>query len=111
MSTDRSEDELRVDLQELRGQLGATVEELAHRADVPAQVRARRDVALARAKEAGEQVKTVVTDRGQQARAFVAERAPVVRDAATRSPGAVAAGAAALLVLVLVLRRGQNTSR
>jgi hypothetical protein len=111
MSTERPEEQ-RVDLDELRGQLGATVEELAHRADVPAQVRARRDMTVARAKEAGEQVKTVVTDRGQQAKAFVAERAPVVRDAATRSPGLVAAGAAAaLLVLVLLLRRGQNTSR
>ena len=88
MTTGRSGDEQRVDLEELRGELGATVEELAHRADVPARMRARRDATLARAK------------------ALVVGSGPVVRDVATRSPGAVAAGAVtALLLLVLVLRR------
>jgi hypothetical protein len=93
MTTGRSEDEQRVDLEELRGELGATVTELAQRVDVPARVRARRAETMARGREIGEQVKTLI-----------AEKAPAVW-AAGRSPVALAAGAVLLLVLVLRRRR------
>ena len=87
MTTERSENEQRVDLEELREELGETVTELTHRADVPARVRARREETVARAK------------------ALVAEKAPAVR-AAGRSPAVLAAGAAGVLtLLVLVVRR------
>ena len=94
MTTGRSEQEQRADLEELREELGVTVTELAHRADVPSRVRARRDDAVARARAVGEQAKTVV-----------AEQAPALRSAAR--PPIIAAGAAVLLLLV-VLRRNRR---
>jgi len=98
MTTERSENEQRVDLEELREELGETVTELAHRVDVPARVRARREETVARAKEVGD-----------QAKALVAERAPAVRAAAERSPGVFAAGAVGiLLLLALVIRRSRR---
>jgi len=92
MTTERSESEQRADLEELREELGVTVTELAHRADVPSRVRARRDDAVARARAVGEQAKTVV-----------AEHAPALRSAAR--PPVVAAGAAVLLLLVALRRK------
>jgi hypothetical protein len=98
MTTERSESEQRAELEELREELGVTVTELAHRADVPSRVRARRDDALARARAIGEQVKTVV-----------AEQAPAVRSAAARPP--VIAVGAAILLLLIVLRRKRRGDR
>jgi len=92
MTTERSESEQRADLEELREELGVTVTELAHRADVPSRVRARRDDALARARAVGEQAKTVVAEQ-------VAEKAPALR------PPIIAAGAAVLLLLVVLRRK------
>jgi hypothetical protein len=94
MTTERSESEPRADLEELREELGVTVTELAHRADVPSRVRARRDDALAQARAVGERAKTLVV-----------EKAPALRSAAR--PPVVAAGAAVLLLLV-VLRRNRR---
>ena len=98
MTTGRSEQEQRADLEELREELGVTVTELAHRADVPSRVRARRDDALARARTIGEQAKTVA-----------AEQAPAVRAAVARPP-VIAVGAAVLLLLI-VLRRKRRGDR
>ena len=95
MTTERSESEQRADLEELREELGVTVTELAHRADVPSRVRARRDDALARARAVGEQAKTVVAEQ-------VAEKAPALR------PPIIAAGAAVLLLLVVLRRKRRN---
>ena len=95
MTTERSESEQRADLEELREELGVTVTELAHRADVPSRVRARRDDAVARARAVGEQAKTVV-----------AEQAPALRSAAR--PPIIAAGAAVLLLLVVLRRKRRN---
>ena len=95
MTTERSESEQRADLEELREDLGVTVTELAHRADVPSRVRARRDDAVARARAVGEQAKTVV-----------AEQAPALRSAAR--PPIIAAGAAVLLLLVVLRRNRRN---
>lgn len=99
MTTERSESEQRADLEELREELGVTVTELAHRADVPSRVRARRDDALARARAVGEQAKTVVAEQ-------VAEKAPALRSAAR--PPILAAGAAVLLLLVVLRRKRRN---
>jgi len=94
MTTERSEQAQRAELEELREDLGVTVTELAHRADVPSRVRARRDDALARARAIGEQAKTVV-----------AEQAPAVGAAVARPP-VIAVGAAVLLLLIVLrLRR------
>ncbi len=91
MTTERSESEQRADLEGLREELGVTVTELAHRADVPSRVRARRDDALARARAVGEQEKTAV-----------AEKAPALR------PPIIAAGAAVLLLLVVLRHKRRN---
>jgi len=98
MTTGRSEQEQRADLEELREELGVTVTELAHRADVPSRVRARRDDALARARSIGGQAKTVV-----------AEQAPAVGSAAARPP--VLAVGVAILLLLIVLRRKRRGDR
>jgi uncharacterized protein (TIGR03382 family) len=95
MTTERSESEQRANLEELREELGVTVTELAHRADVPSRVRARRDDALAQARAVFEQVKTVV-----------AEKAPALRSAAQQPPAI--AGAAVLLLLLALRRRRRN---
>ncbi len=84
---DRTAEEKRADLAALRADLGDTVETLAHRVDVPAQVRERRDVAVARA------------------RAAFDEKAPqVVRE----RPAWVAAAVVALLLLVVGARRASR---
>ena len=99
MTTERSESEQRAELEELREELGVTVTELAHRADVPSRVRARRDDALAQARAVGEQAKTVVAEQ-------VADKAPALRSAAR--PPILAAGAAVLLLLVVLRRKRRN---
>jgi hypothetical protein len=93
MTTERSEQEQRAELQELREELGATVSELTQRADVPARFRARRDETLARGRELGEKAKTLVV-----------EKASAVPPA-DRPPLFAAAAVAALLFLVLLRKR------
>lgn len=95
----RSAEELRADLGALRGDVGDTVEELVNRADVPARVRATREAKT-------EQVKQQV----EQARAVVAEKAPAV-DAAMRERPALVAGAALVLIGLLIGRRRRNQRR
>jgi hypothetical protein len=96
----RSVDEQRVDLEELRGELGATAEELARRADVPARVRARRDETVAQARQAGVRL-------AEQ----VATRTTPVREAVGRSPAAAGAGAAALLGAAAVALSGRRSRK
>ena len=51
MSAQRTPEELRRDIERTRRELGDTVEQLSHKADVKAQVRAKRDEVEARARE------------------------------------------------------------
>lgn len=95
MTTGRSEEQQRVELEELREELGATVNELAQRADVPARVRARKDETLARGRELGAKAKTLVVEKASAVPP--ADRPPLF--------AAAAATVAALLVLVLVRRK------
>ena len=44
--SDKSPEQLRAEVGEMRAELGDTVEELAHRVDVPAQVRAKKEDTL-----------------------------------------------------------------
>ena len=86
----RSPEELRADLGELRTELGETVEELVQRADVPARAKARRD-------EIVDRVRTQAAD----ARTVVAAKAPFLQD-----PKVLAGiGAAVVASLLLALRR------
>lgn len=95
-----SVDEQRVELEELREELGDTVEELARRADVPARVKARRDELVTQAKEMGEQAKVTV-----------AEKAPVVRDRVQENQKAIAAAVGALVLLLIVRARRRRSRR
>jgi ElaB/YqjD/DUF883 family membrane-anchored ribosome-binding protein len=95
--TDPKTDELRRDLEGVRTELGETVEELAHRADVPARVRARRD-------EMAEQARLQLA----HAKEVVVEKAPVVKQAARERPWLVAGGALAVGMIIGKLRGRRN---
>ena len=95
--TDQRTEALRRDLDEVRAELGETVEELAHRADVPARVRAKRD-------EMTEQARLQLA----HAREVVVEKAPVVKQAARERPWLVAGGALAVGMIIGKLRGRRN---
>jgi ElaB/YqjD/DUF883 family membrane-anchored ribosome-binding protein len=95
--TEQKADELRRDLEEVRAELGETVEELAHRADVPARVRAKRD-------EMTQQARLQMT----HAREVVAEKAPVVKQAARERPWLLACGALLVGMIIGKLRGRRN---
>jgi MYXO-CTERM domain-containing protein len=92
-------DERVVHIEELRAELGDTVEELASRFDVPARVQARKEETVAAALQQVDQLYRLVTDKVAEVRRFVQEK-----------PGA-AAGAAAALLLLIVLRRRRRKAR
>ena len=85
----KSPEELRAELDAKRAQLGDTVEELAHRVDVPAQVKARKDDAVARLQDARAEATRRVQEGTEKVRTAIADKTPVVQqrvdDAVTRS--------------------------
>jgi hypothetical protein len=95
----RSPEELREDLGTLRAELGDTVEELAHRVDVPSRVRAKREETTAR-----------VQEQVTQARAALAEKAPTV-DAAVRDQRTLIAAISLVLSYLLVSRMRRRKQR
>ena len=104
-------EELRAELEELRADVGSTVEELAHRVDVPARARAKRDEVTARAVATRDEVVARTRTGAQQALAAVDEKAPAVGRTVREQPAIVLGGLAAVLVLVLALvRRGRKAA-
>lgn len=95
----RTPDGIRKDVGELRTELGDTVEELAHRADVPARARARKDEAIRQ-----------VQRQLDRARAAAVEKAPAVTSA-VRENRALVAVVAALLGAALAFRALRRRSR
>jgi ElaB/YqjD/DUF883 family membrane-anchored ribosome-binding protein len=88
----------RREVEELRAELGDTVEELAHRVDVPSRLREKRA-------ETTERVQAHVA----QAREVVAERGPAVQDALRERPALVGGiGVAIGYLLLRALRRRKN---
>ena len=87
--TQKSPEELRADLVAKRSELGDTVEELAHRVDVPAQVKAKRAETVAKLQDAKLGAVRRVQDSTEKVKATIADKAPVVQqrvdDAVTRS--------------------------
>jgi hypothetical protein len=88
-SAEKSPEELRAELAAKRAELGDTVEELAHRVDVPAQVKARKDDTVAKLNEAKAEAARRVHESTEKVKAAIAEKAPVVHQkvdqAVTRS--------------------------
>ena len=77
--TEKSPEELRAELAAKRAQLGDTVEELAHRVDVPAQVKAKKDDTVAKLQEAKAQASRRVHEGTEKVKAAIAEKTPVVQ--------------------------------
>ena len=77
-SAEKSPEELRADLAAKRAELGDTVEELAHRVDVPAQVKAKKDDTLAKLQDAKVQATRRVHEGTEKVMAAIAEKTPVV---------------------------------
>jgi Protein of unknown function (DUF3618) len=88
------------DVEELRVELGETVEELVHRVDVPQRLREKRA-------ETTERVQAQVT----HARDVVAEKAPVVQNALRERPAVVGGVLAALLFFFLRSLRRRRIAR
>jgi hypothetical protein len=97
---DRTPEKLRGDLVELRAELGETVEELAHRADVPARLRDKRA-----------ETKQRVQEQVTQARKTIADTAPAVRSNLREQPALVSGLAAALTFLLISLMRRRRRRR
>jgi ElaB/YqjD/DUF883 family membrane-anchored ribosome-binding protein len=99
---ERSPDELRVELETLRAELGETVEELARRADVPSRLREKREETAQR-----------VHEQVAHARETIAETAPVVQSTLRERPALVTGLAVALAFLLISLvrrrKRGKET--
>lgn len=75
-SAAKSPEELRAELDAKRAELGDTVEELAHRVDVPAQVRAKKDDTLAKLQDAKIEASRRVHEGTEKVKAVYAEKAP-----------------------------------
>jgi predicted ATPase with chaperone activity len=85
-----TESQRRRDVEELRAELGDTVEELVHRVDVPERLREKRA-------ETTERVQAQVA----HAREVVAAKAPAVQNALRDRPLVVGGALAALLFLLM----------
>ncbi len=123
-STPSDPEELRRDIEETRGELAATINAVAYKADVKARAQDKAQELTARAAEKAQAAKARAQETTQQLR----ERAPQMAEAAKgragekaqellgqargrvqEKPGTVAAAVGALLVVVaLVIRRGRR---
>jgi hypothetical protein len=85
---EKSPEELRAELAAKRAELGDTVEELAHRVDVPAQVKAKKAEATAKLHDAKTEATRRVHESTEKVKAAITEKTPVVQkkvdDAVTR---------------------------
>ena len=77
-AADKSPEELRAELSAKRAELGDTVEELAHRVDVPAQVKAKKAETVARLQDAKTEATRRVHEGTEKVKAAIADKAPVV---------------------------------
>jgi hypothetical protein len=75
----KSPEELRAELAAKRAELGDTVEELAHRVDVPAQVKAKKAETVAKLQDAKVEASRRVHEGTEKVKATIAEKAPAVQ--------------------------------
>jgi hypothetical protein len=84
-SAEKSPEELRAELNAKRAELGDTVEELAHRVDVPAQVKAKKDDTVARLQATKDEAIHRVHEGAEKVRAAIADKTPVVQEKVDRA--------------------------
>jgi hypothetical protein len=77
-AADKSPEELRAELSARRAELGDTVEELAHRVDVPAQVKEKKAETVAKLQDAKAEALHRVQESTAKVKAAIADKAPVV---------------------------------
>lgn len=87
-------------IDELRAELGDTVEELVARLDVPARVQAKKVETVAAAQQQMDRIYRIVVEKTEAARKILRDR-----------PGAVAGATAAVLLLVVLRRRRRRKAR
>jgi Protein of unknown function (DUF3618) len=85
--TDKSPEELRAELSAKRAELGDTVEELAHRVDVPAQVKAKKAETVAKLQDAKTEASRRVHEGTERVKAAIADKAPVVQGKVDQAVG------------------------
>jgi ElaB/YqjD/DUF883 family membrane-anchored ribosome-binding protein len=102
-------DELRADIAHTRAELGETVQALAAKADVKARLQETKDEARARVREglqsAAEEARMAAIEAPERAQELATRTSQAVRR--NPVPFIVAAGAAALIVLLVRWRRGR----
>ena len=79
MTEAKSPEELRAELSAKRAELGDTVEELAHRVDVPAQVKAKKAETVAKLQDAKTQAARRVHESTEKVRAALTGKSSVVQ--------------------------------
>lgn len=97
MSSSSEQERLQDEINELRGELGETVEALVHKADIPA-----------RARERGTQLRDQAVERGVELRDRAGRRAEQARDAVGHTltnRWVLLAGAGAVLLTAFVVAR------
>jgi hypothetical protein len=92
------------DVEQLRTELGDTVEELVHRVDVPQRLREKRAEATERVQAQVAHAREVVAEK-------VNEKAPAVEEAVRQRPLVVGGVLAALLFLILRSQRRRRMHR
>jgi hypothetical protein len=85
--TDKSPEELRAELSAKRAELGDTVEELAHRVDVPAQVKAKKAETVAKLQDAKTEASRRVHEGTEKVKAAIADKAPAVQQKVDQAVG------------------------
>ena len=80
--TDKSPEELRAELSAKRAELGDTVEELAHRVDVPAQVKEKKAETVAKLQDAKAEAARRVHESTAKVKATIADKVPGVQQKA-----------------------------
>ena len=97
-------DPTRREVEELRADIGDTVEELVHRADVPSRLREKRAETTERVQAQVAHAREVVTQKA-------AEKGPAVQSALQDRPAVVGGVLAALLLFVVRGLRRRRRSR
>lgn len=108
MSESAEEEQLQQEIEQLREDLGETVEALVHKVDVPARAAELKDDVIERGTELGERV----VERGRQETQRALTAAERFRETLRQNPkirwAAVAGTGITAVLVALVVRRGQR---